>query len=91
MTTKSKTKMKYNKKYVPLEGVLDVARVPMAQPILCKHNCETNSESLCGLAHRKNGCTSLYSLESALEHLNGKQVRVTLEWIEPLSNKRKTK
>lgn len=70
----------YKNSHVALEGVLELERIGVIPPIQCDRNCATNESFLCGWAKRENGATSLHALESLLEHLNGKQVKVTVEW-----------
>jgi hypothetical protein len=73
----------YEHKLVVMEGLLEVERVPYVNPIDCTCGCDINKHltpHLVGLTTRKTGATSLYSLESTLEKLNGKTVKITVEW-----------
>lgn len=71
------------KPVVILEGRLDLERVPYHPPIGCTKSCDMNLKPfLCGWAWRKDGATNIISLEHFLEHMNGRYVRVTIEFEE---------
>lgn len=70
----------YTKSSVVLEGKLKVQMQKFFPPISCKHDCEMGS-FLSGVVEREHGITTLYHLDKILEKLNGKEIKLTIEWV----------
>jgi hypothetical protein len=75
------TKPKLGKPIVVLEGRLELKRILHIAPIECQHNCKMDHivPALIGVASGDTWATSIEAIECALECLNGKYVRVTIE------------
>jgi hypothetical protein len=64
-----------------MEGKLQLQRVKNHVPAECTNACRSMMEDhLTGVAHLDHQATSLYALHELLEGLNGKNVRITVEW-----------
>lgn len=73
----------YNDTVTVFEGTLDVHQVNLMRPIQCSKHCEPFPQRvLTGLCKNATGATSLAYLEHCLQALNGKQVKLTIEWVE---------
>jgi hypothetical protein len=73
----------YKHKRTVLEGTLDLMKVPLMNPIGCDKNCEQPyTPFLCGIAATETGASNIANVERQLVLLNGKRVRVTVEWDE---------
>lgn len=71
----------YDHKQVALEGTLDLQRTPAIRPFECKSDCRSPyKDFLTGIAYTETGASNVANVESLLELLNGKRVRVTVEW-----------
>lgn len=62
----------YPRRMVSLEGRLELERIPSG--------CDIHVPTMVGLAVRNNGVANVGNVERDLWMLNGKDVRVTIEW-----------
>ena len=65
-----------------MEGQLNIQRLNCLLPIGCDKNCQVSQTVLTGGAGTKESWFSLTHLEKVLEGLNGKEIKITIEWNE---------
>ncbi len=65
---------------IVMEGQLNASMQQAIKPVMCDKNCDPAQSFLVAHVARKDGATSFYALERLLEHLNGREVRVTVDW-----------
>ncbi|MCL5236339.1 MAG: hypothetical protein M1353_00630 [Nitrospirae bacterium] len=76
----------YPNVYVAMEGVLELEEVDYKPMISCPDGrCQNLKPCLIGWAKRENGATSLHYLLDTLKFLNGKKVKISIEWEEAAS------
>ncbi len=71
----------YTNSCIAMEGKLELEHVDYKTFIECPGRCNRLRPQLTGWAKHETGATALAYLESIFEHLNGRQVRITVEWI----------
>lgn len=75
--------MSHHHQYVVMDGVLELHDHMPILPIMCNKACQpVERPMLTSWAKRKTGATSLSHLEHTLRALNGKHVKITIEWEE---------
>lgn len=70
----------YAHQQVVMEGTLKAAQHSMIRPTLCDKACETNQVYVNAHTVTPERTTSIYALERLLLALDGKDVRITVEW-----------
>lgn len=71
----------YEHKSVVLEGTLELAKQKPLLPVECTRNCRSPySDFLVGIATTETGASNIANVGRLLEILNGRDVRVTVEW-----------